>query len=170
MTEPEFSRMVDARKLPAGQVEVEANESERAALAKRFDLRSVDLLKAAVMLSPDDDAVLAEGRLVAAIVQGCAVSGEDMAVRIDEELALRFVPSADGETLPDEMELESDDCDEIPFMGERFDLGEAVAQSLALAIDPYATVADAEKAREEAGLLDESDTGPFAALKALRKD
>ena len=50
-----------------------------------------------------------------------------------------------------------------------FDLGEAVAQDLALAIDPYAVGPGAERARKEAGLLDEAAAGPFAALEALKK-
>ncbi len=50
-----------------------------------------------------------------------------------------------------------------------FDLGEAVAQSLALAIDPYAVGPSAEQARKDAGLGDEAASGPFAALAGLKK-
>ena len=59
--------------------------------------------------------------------------------------------------------------DEIPFEGDTVDLGEAVAQSLALAIDPYAVGPEAERVRQEV-LSDEAASGPFAALAALRKD
>ena len=62
------------------------------------------------------------------------------------------------------------DLDEIPFEGHVFDLGEAVAQSLALAIDPYAVGPNAEQARKDAGIGDEAASGPFAALAALKKD
>ena len=48
------------------------------------------------------------------------------------------------------------------------DLGEAIAQSLALAVDPFATGPGAEQARKEAGLMDEGAAGPFAALAALK--
>ncbi|QYU69205.1 hypothetical protein J4558_03410 [Leptolyngbya sp. 15MV] len=53
-----------------------------------------------------------------------------------------------------------------------FDLGEAVAQSLGLAIDPYAVGPEAEAARREAGIAsDDVPSGPLAeALRALRKD
>jgi hypothetical protein len=44
-----------------------------------------------------------------------------------------------------------------------------MAQSLALAIDPYATGPEAERVRKEAGLLGEAASGPFAALAALKK-
>ena len=109
---------------------------------------------------------MARGRLHAAIVQSCAVSGEDLPVRIEEPLALRFVPAAQPEG--EEIELDAEDLDEIPFEGDEFDLGEAAAQSLALAIDPYATGPNADQVRQEAGLTDEAASGPFAALAALK--
>ena len=88
---------------------------------------------------------------------------------MDEPLALRFL-SENAVIAPtsEEEELSADACDEIPFEGDRLDLGEAVAQSLALAIDPFAAGPDAERIRHEAGLLDEGLTGPFAALAALK--
>ena len=70
----------------------------------------------------------------------------------------------------DEIELDDAACDEIEYEGTAFDLGEAVAQTLALAIDPFAEGPNAEAARKAAGLSDESSSGPFAALAALRKD
>ena len=88
-------------------------------------------------------------------------------VTIDEPLALRFVPET--EVTEEELELEESMLDEIPYSGNAFDLGEAVAQSLALAIDPYAVGPNAEQARKDAGLLDEAAAGPFAALAALKK-
>ena len=68
-----------------------------------------------------------------------------------------------------EIELEAEDLDEIEYAGEKFDLGEAIAQSLALAIDPYAEGPNAEEARKKAGIeLDDAPRGPLAeALKGL---
>lgn len=168
MSTPEFSRPIDRRQITARPVRIEANEAERAALARRFALVSVGRLEAELELIVDGDAVEARGRLGADIVQSCAVSGEDLAVTIDEPLALRFVPEQPVEG--DEIELETGELDELPYDGHVFDLGEAVAQSLALAIDPYAVGPNAEKARKEAGITDEAATGPFAALAALKKD
>src|SRR5690606_24582206 len=129
---------------------------------------AIERLAAEVRLEADGDAIKADGRLTAGIVQSCAVSGEDLPVVIDEPLTLRFVP--ERAIADEEIELAEDDLDEIPFAGHVFDLGEAVAQSLARAIDPYAVGPEAEKARKQAGLLDESAAGPFAALAALKKD
>jgi hypothetical protein len=52
--------------------------------------------------------------------------------------------------------------------GTAIDVGEAVAQSLALALDPYPRAPDAEAALKEAGVTSEAETGPFAALAALK--
>jgi uncharacterized metal-binding protein YceD (DUF177 family) len=168
VTGPEFSRPIDRRHLPGKSVKIVANEEERAALAGRFALVSIGRLEAEVRLDADGEAIDASGRLSADVVQSCAVSGEDLPVAIDEPLALRFVP--ERAIADEEIELAEDELDDISFAGHLFDLGEAVAQSLALAIDPYAVGPEAERARKESGLLDESAGGPFAALAALKKD
>jgi len=174
MAKSEFSHMVDLKAIDARVRHLEADETERAALAARFGLVAIDRLCADVELSADGACADARGTLEADIVQVCAVSGEDLPVHIREDLALRFVPASEDEAVPDEeVELEEGELDEIPYTGRSFDLGEAIAQSLALAIDPYATGPEADKARKEAGLLDEESAGPFgalAALKGLKKD
>ncbi len=170
MSAPELSRPIDARLSDGRTVEVIASEAERAALAARFGLVRIDSLAATVTIAVEGDTADATGRLEAEIVQSCAVSGEDLPVSISEPLALRFVP--EGSLPPptdEEIELDPDAPDEIEYTGERFDLGEAVAQSLALAIDPFATGPQADEARRKAGLLGEGEAGPFAALAALKK-
>jgi len=166
---PEFSRLFDARQLPAAPLRLAADETERAALAQRFGLESIERLEAKVTLEPDDGAVIAQGSVEADIVQICAVSGEPFPTRVAEPVALRFVPGPVTGLPEVEIEIDADELDEIPFEGAKFDLGEAIAQSLALAIDPYATGPNADQVREEAGLADEAASGPFAALAALKK-
>lgn len=167
MSGPELSRPIDLRQVLDRPVTIEASEEERKALARRFGLVRIDRLEAEVALEAQGEAINAKGRLRAALVQSCAVSGEDLAVAIDEPLALRFVPET--EVTEEELELDESELDEIPYAGTSFDLGEAVAQSLALAINPYAVGPNAEQARKDAGLLDEGAAGPFAALAALKK-
>jgi len=168
---PEFARPVALRQVDARVHRLVANEAERAALAKRFGLVAIDSLTAEIELERNGDEVAATGTLDADIVQSCAVTGDDLPVSIREELAFRFVPEDKTPADPDEeIELEAEELDEIPYAGEMFDLGEAVAQSLALAIDPYAVGPRAEDVRKEAGLMDEDEAGPFAALKALKKE
>jgi len=166
---PEFSRIVEVRAIEGRDLALTANAEECAALARRFGLVSIGRLSADVTLDRDGTTVNAEGRLTAAYVQSCAVSGEDLPVTVDEPIKFRFVSAPDGPVSgPDEeIELEAEDLDEIPYAGSQFDIGEAVAQSLALSIDPFATGPEAERVRSS-GLLGGEAVSPFAALAALK--
>ncbi|HWU02553.1 MAG TPA: DUF177 domain-containing protein [Novosphingobium sp.] len=166
--EGEMPRVIDIRHIEAKPVEVTASAQECLALARRFALVRIKRLSATLRLSVEGQVVSASGRLRAAIVQSCAISGEDLPVTIDEAITLRFVPEGDDASPDEEIEITEAECDEIPYEGGRIDLGEAIAQSLALSIDPYATGPDADAARKAAGLSDEAASGPFAALAALR--
>lgn len=166
----EFSRIIDTRHIDDRPIALIAKAEECKALARRFDLVSVHRLEASVTLTRDGTVFTAQGRIVADIVQSCAISGEDLPASIDEALNMRFIPaSSDQPITPDEeVEITEEDCDEIEFTGDRFDLGEAVAQSLGLAIDPFAEGPEADRVRREVGLSGEGLSGPFAALAALK--
>jgi uncharacterized metal-binding protein YceD (DUF177 family) len=170
----ELSRPIKVKGLPGDAVVVEADAGERAALARRFGLPGIDSLRAEIDLEQRGKAIRATGTLKAAIRQACAISGEDFPANIEEPIDLRFVeetglPAPDDEEI--EIELEADDCDEIEYSGDMFDLGEAVAQSLGLSIDPYAEGPNADAARKAAGIVQEGEQeGPLAAaLAALKK-
>lgn len=178
---PELSRRIKVKGLPAEPVVIVADSGERAALAARFALPGIDHLRAEVALEQKPASIRATGSLKAAIRQTCAISGEDFPATIDEKIDLRFVeesaivdPSEDDDEI--EVELEADDCDEIEYSGDAFDLGEAVGQTLGLAIDPYAEGPDADAARKRAGIItEEQQQGPLASklaegLAALRKN
>lgn len=177
MSAAELSRPIKVRPLPGDPVVIEADAQERAALAARFALPSIDALSATITLEESDQAIIASGTLTAEIVQSCAVSGEDFPVSVEEDVNLRFVRESalrtreteDGEI---EVDLSTEDDDEIEYSGDMFDLGEAIAQTLGLAIDPYAEGPNAEAARQDAGISgDDAPSGPLAeALAALKKD
>ena len=168
--DPEFSRMVDTRRLPDAPLELVATADERAALARRFALVAIDALEASVSLEKDGSVVQVSGEVRASIVQPCAISGDDLPATIAEPFALRLVPEGAPARPDEEIELDEAELDEIPFDGTSFDIGEAVAQSLALAIDPYAVGPDAERVRDEHGLAGSSPNGPLqAALGAALK-
>lgn len=179
MPAPEFSRPVRIRPLPGDAMHIEASDAERTALAQRFGLPNITSLTAMVELEHDGKAIRASGNLDAEIIQACAISGEDFTTTISEPLALRFVEegSIDPALSEDEdieIELSADELDEIEYSGDSFDLGEAIAQSLGLAIDPYAEGPNADAARNKAGITSDEEqapSGPLAeALKALKKD
>jgi uncharacterized metal-binding protein YceD (DUF177 family) len=170
---PEFSRPFDIRGITAEPVSPEADESERAALAERFGLIAIGKLAATLSLEVEGEEIAAKGVMTARWVQSCAVSGDDLPVSIEDEITLRFMPAATLEASEEdeEIELEEDELDEMGYEGTSFDLGEAVAQSLALAIDPYAEGPEAGEARRQHGLVEEGEAeGPLAeALKGLKK-
>lgn len=167
---PEFSRPVRLAGLgDAPRTEtVEADAAERGALAARFGLLAIGRLTAEARLVRTGDTVACAGRLAAAVTQACVASGEPVAATVDEPFALRFVPEQAGGDPDEEVELDAADLDTIAYRGSAIDLGEAVAQTLALALDPFPRAPGADAALREAGVTDEDAAGPFAALKALR--
>ncbi|QGN56159.1 DUF177 domain-containing protein [Novosphingobium sp. Gsoil 351] len=167
---PEFSRWVDIRGLPHGSLRLEADPAERVALAKRIGIESIERFEAEIEMQRDGPTIDVAGRITADITQMCAISNEPFATRVDEPVTLRFVPETGSMEPEVELEIDSDACDEISYEGTRFDLGEELAQTLALAIDPYATGPNADRVRQDAGLADEASSGPFAALAALKRD
>ncbi|MDG2005400.1 MAG: YceD family protein [Novosphingobium sp.] len=170
MNTPEFSRPIDIRQASGRELKLEASADERKALSSRFNLVRIDQLEANVSLDRKDRMAEATGRLVATFVQSCAVSAEDLPVSIDEELFFRFVPADEDHKPDEEIEIDANACDEIEYHGTSFDIGEALAQSLGLAIDPYAVGPEAEATRERAGIGTPDENGPFAALKGLKLD
>ncbi len=158
---PEFSRPLPLGLVgPEGRREVlEADAAERAALARRFGIPAVERLRAELVLRPEaDGAVRAEGRLDASVVQSCVVTLEPVAQRVDETVSLRLLPAGR------EPQDEADEPDEIATRNGVADLGEAVAEQLALALDPYPRAPGAilpAEASEEA-------EHPLAGLAKLR--
>lgn len=166
MSAPELSRVLDIRQCDGREVLLEATPEERAALAARFGVVQVKRLKATMVLQRDGNDLQTTGELTADLIQTCAISGEDFPVRIAEPLVLRFVPASSGNHQDEDLEIDSSDPDEIEYTETEIDLGEAIAQSLALAIDPFATGPNAEAARAQLG---GEAASPFAALAALKR-
>lgn len=170
MSAGEFSRLVKLDRLADGRVEIEADPAERAALAQRFVLPSIEALRAELSVARDGGAVEARGTITARFHQRCAVANEPFANRLAEPIALRFVPAGAAPGDDEELEFDADGPDEIEYDGGAFDLGEAVAQSFGLLLDPFAAGPDADRVRREAGIVDErAPSGPFAALAALKR-
>lgn len=153
-----------------GRLDLVADEAERAGIARRLSLLSLDRLDAHVCLGRTGDVVRAEGRLVAALDQSCVVTGEPVAAHVDEPFAILFVPEPSGISPDEEIELGEADCDTVFYDGAVIDLGSAIADTLALSVDPYPRSASADAALKEAGVLSEERAGPFAALARLKKN
>ena len=167
---PEFSRPVRADQIArhAQGVTITADASEREALAKRFNLLSLSRLEADYTLSENDSGIEARGRVRAELAQPCVATGVAVPEKIDSEFLLRFVAERDDEGDDEELEIDSDDCDVIGFDGQTIDMGEAVAETMALAMTPYPRSADADSYLREAGVLSEEQASPFAVLQSLK--
>jgi uncharacterized metal-binding protein YceD (DUF177 family) len=166
---PEFSRLVSLESLGAAprEVAIEAEEAECAALAARFDLVAVHALSAKAAVCRDEAKVIAQGVLHAAVTQKCVVSGEPVAAKVETPFHIEFRPPP--ESGAEEVELDPAELDVVFYEGDSVDLGEAAAETLSLALDPYPRASDADEKLREAGVKSEAEAGPFAALAALRE-
>lgn len=171
---PEFSRAVRIDTLsdmPRSLI-VEADEAERAALAKRFDLQAIAALEAEVALVRTGETVSATGRLRAAVTQSCVATGTPVEAVIDEPFRILFSPLPEADGGEEEIELSEEECDVVFYEGGSVDVGEAAAETLALSLDPWPRAPGAEEALKEAGVVSEDETqeaaSPFAGLAGLR--
>ena len=166
----EFAHRLTLDRIRDGdRLDLVADAEERAAVAARLDLASLDRLDAHAVLRREGDAILASGRVKASLEQRCVATGEPLAVRVDEAFDLRFVPELKTAGGDEEFELGADELDTLFHDGQAIDLGAAIADSLALSLDPYPRSANAEAALREAGVISEEEAGPFAALAALKE-
>ena len=150
------------------RLDLVADEAERAAIAARLDLASLQRLEAHVALDKNGDRVRAHGRLRGSLDQRCVATGAALPVHVDEPFDILFQP--EPSVAPDsEIELSDADCDIVFHDGSAIDLAGALADTLALSLDPYPRSPDADDALREAGVLSEELAGPFAALAALKK-
>jgi len=158
---PEFRRPLALDRIgPHGlDLTVEATSAECAALAVRMNLPAVLTLSCAFhLLREGRDTILARGALRATITQTCVISLDDFDAPVEEVFQVRFVPSGEES---DDIDPESDD--EIPFEGNVIDLGEAAAEQLGLALDPYPRTPGVQMPEIE----DDPEPHPFAALRRL---
>lgn len=150
------------------QVELAADEAERESISRRLGLGQLERFEGHAMLSRNGSRIRAEGRVMASLTQSCAVTGEPVASVIDEPFVVDFLPEPSTTRPDEEIELHSADCETVFYDGASIDLGAALTDTLALAIDPYPRSAGALAALKEAGVISEEEAGPFAALAALR--
>ena len=173
MSAPEFSRLyrVDTLGAAPRSVAIEAAEEERAALAGRFALQAVAALSARAELSRSGEAVTAAGTVRARVVQSCVATGEPVEAAVEEPFRIVFRPHPDAGP-EEEIELSEGELDTVFYDGGAIDLGEAAAETMSLALDPFPRSPAAEAALREAGVRSEeevrAEASPFAGLAALK--
>jgi len=156
--------MIDVQTLPptgALHGQLDASDAECADLALRFGFLEVRSLHADLrVFQVARGSWDIRGRLVAEVVQPCGVTGEPVPESVDFELEERYVQAAGPE---DEIVVDLDEAE--PLDGGRIDLGEMVAQSLALAVTPWPRSEDAPGSFQ-AG--EDDRPHPFAGLASLK--
>jgi uncharacterized metal-binding protein YceD (DUF177 family) len=166
----EFSRPVDIARLGDAEAvhDIEATAPERRALAERLGIVAVGMLRAHVAIRRirGGTAVRLSGYLAADVTQSCVVTLDPVENHLEEEFTILYA----ADTSSDESALgpDTDISWPEPLPDGPLDIGEAVAQQLSLALDPYPRAAGIEPDRqwssESAG-----SQNPFAGLAALRK-
>ena len=187
MTAPEvteFSRPLSPESLgEKGKVlSIEANADERSRLAQRLGLDGLDALSAEIRLTLRSGGrmVRLEGTFKALVRQICVVTLEPVEDRIEGSIERIY------DTTFEELENEEENIDmdgenpPDPLIGGKIDAGEAVAEQLALEINPFprkkgTTFAD-YSAGPDGGGVSGDETGenaapsanPFVGLKKLK--
>lgn len=163
----EFSRIepVDTIGEVERRVAIAADAGERDALATRFGLVAVEHLEAAFILRRDAGGIAAHGTVRAAVVQACSVTGDPLPATVEETVALRFVEEAASE---EEIELGEDAIDTIGIEDGGIDLGEAAAETMALALDSFPRGPGAAAVLKAAGVIGEEEAKPLGALAGLK--
>ncbi len=136
MTGTPFSRPVRVVPLPKDGLEqnIEANENERAALAKLNNLPAISKLSARFRITKQRRGVRVEGELSARLTQTCVVSLEPFEAEIAEPIDVNFAPSSAAK--PDSAVAEDEDAPDEIVEG-RIDLGALAGEFLTLSLDPY---------------------------------
>ena len=174
MTEPEFSRTarIDTLGSRPQVMAIGADAAERDALARRFGLVAIDHLSAEAELTRSGDIVRAQGTLSARVTQSCVATSLPVPETIEEAFAIELRPEPPSGGADEEVELSESELDVIFYAGGAVDLGEAVAETLSLALDPYPRVSEADEALSAAGVKSEAqakaESSPFAGLAGLK--
>lgn len=180
---PEFSRIVktDEQVGTKEKLTIEANQQECEALAKRFELVSIDSLTAELTITKASNGeVTLRGPMHADIVQSCVTTLEPVTETVEDSVEVLFSPHVSEDDLPSNPEdledLSEEDLMALldqpePLVDGMIDAGEVVSQFLAVAMNPYPRKDDAElpasvKSEEEA---EEERPNPFAQLAGLKE-
>ncbi|MEI8178537.1 DUF177 domain-containing protein [Aestuariivirga sp.] len=166
MPQLEFSRPLQVDRVPKlGSTEkLSADPEELKALARRFKIPALHALTAEIRATPwRGGGMKLEGHITADMEQVSVVSLEPFRETVSVPLARYFLPH--GAVVDNEQE---DDAD--PIDNGWIDLGEVVAETLALDLDPYPRKpGEAFPGHVEDDGEDAKVPSPFAAL-AAKKD
>ncbi|MCJ9430407.1 YceD family protein [Kordiimonas marina] len=156
---------------------VEATEAERAQLVERFDIVALNSLSAEVdAWDGGDERFHLKGHLKADLVQRCITTLADVPEKIDSSFELMLVDAATADRMDaEEAYLDPAVPDYDAIEGNEIGLGEIVAQTLAISMNPYPRAEGAELEASSGGKVSVNEPelkrpNPFAVLEKLRDE
>ena len=164
MQKMSLSTVIDVDSLPFSGPQIckiDCDESECAALAARFGFAAVARLSARLKVKragPGHWNVT--GKLQAEVTQLCGVTGEPVPESVDFTIEERYCRASEEGT---DIDVSLDGFE--PLVDGAIDLGEVVAQTLAISVNPWPRSVDAP----HSFVVGESEKEhPFAGLAALK--
>lgn len=157
---------------------VEATEEERMALVARFELVRLDSLSAEVRVwnGGNEEGIHVEGHIRASLAQRCVTTLATVDEELDTPFELILVdPETADQMDADEAYLDPEIPDYDALEGNEIALGEIVAQTLSISMDPYPRAADAALDVAKSGHVAVNEPelekpNPFAVLQKLRDE
>lgn len=168
----EFSRIISVNDVIVGdplKKVIGAKKEECEALAKRYGILAVTSLKASLKVEKikASDVYKVSGHFNAGVEQECVVSLAPVPDSLSGNIEAYFTDQKQPSTIVQETEMPDESEDpEFAENGE-IDLGELVAQMIALELNPYPR---AEGVEFDEAKHTSKKPNPFAALKVLKGD
>lgn len=136
-------------------------------LTERLDVISVSGVSAEGRIWPADDGVFVDFRLTGHVEQTCVVTLDPVGSDVDERVRLHYTPASSAPAGSGVIDIgDEDDPPEI-MVDDRIDIGAAMAEHLALALDPWPRKPGAELPDGQGGDNDRREN-PFAVLAKLK--
>ncbi len=169
----ELSRIVELRAVMENDhvaLKIKATPEECQMLAKRFDILDVEDLDASMTIRRGHapGLIRIDGEIGAHVVQACSVTLAPVKETIEDTFS--DVLTTDPALLATEEEAADDDSDKPVELirGDTIDIGEIVAQWVALALNPYPR-SDAPLYEHIEHVAEMGTHTPFDVLKALKE-
>lgn len=170
--EQPVSRLLDVDGLsPEGRdfsIEFDAEERER--LRDALDVLAVESVMAEGHVWPAEPGAYVDFHLTGRVTQACVVTLEPVSCDIDERVRLHYTPSTAASADQIVIDIAEEDDPPEPMVDGKIDVGAAMAEHLALGLDPYPRRPGAELPEDAGDAASEGRQSPFAVLAKLKKD
>ncbi len=177
MTGAAFSHVVRVDRIPprGKTFHIEADETERRAIAEALDIQAVEALTVDLDVEAQaGDTYAVRGTLTATVVQTDVVTLDPVRQQMTETVEVTLAPAEEGRrgrrrSSEDATgEMGSEEERDVFYKGE-IDLGAIALEHLALGLDPYPRAPGVEFPSHIEDDPD-ADVSPFAALQRLKRD